>query len=179
MAHMGQERLLLPAGLDRGAKSLGHLLDLLLVIDLLRSIHKGDHETSQARLLFFLLDLQYPGVRNMVVSFLLPLDRLIGGDPDQIGLARDGGAVLLDGLHRGQHLFAQCDQVDGSEIESDVAQRPPHILVFYMEFRRDVFRELADTQVSVDHDDTDKRRGQEIGHIVVEGRKLVDLGLIF
>ena len=115
----------------------------------------------------------------MVVSLLFPLDRFIGRDPDQIGLASDGGAVLLDGLHRSQHLFAQCDKIDGGKIESDVAQRPPHILVFHMKLRRDVFRELADIQVSVNHNDTDKRRGQEIGHIVVEGRELVDFGLIF
>ena len=179
MAHVGQECLLLPAGLDCGAERLGHLLDLLLVIDLLRSVHKCDHKTSQSRLLFLILNLQYPGVRNMVVSLLFPLDRFIGRDPDQVCLASYGSAVLLDRLHRGQHLFAQRDQVDGGKIESDVAQRPPYILVFHVEFRRDVFRELADIQVSVNHDDTDKRRRQEVGHIVVEGRELVDLGLIF
>ena len=48
-----------------------------------------------------------------------------------------------------------------------------------MKFRRNIFGKFANIQIPVRHYDSHKGGGQEIGHIVVDRRQLVDFGLIF
>ena len=48
-----------------------------------------------------------------------------------------------------------------------------------MKFRRNIFGKFADVQIPVRHNDSYEGGGQEIGHIVVDRRQLVDFGLVF
>ena len=122
MAHVGQESLLLPAGFHGCPERFGHLLDLLLVVYLLGRVYKRDDHAPKSSLLFRLRSIADAGIRGIIISLFLSLNRLIGGDPHQIGLACDRRAVFLDRLHRGEHLPAQRDQIDRGEIEGYIAQ---------------------------------------------------------
>ena len=49
----------------------------------------------------------------------------------------------------------------------------------HAEFIRYVLGKLADIELSVHHDDAHQGRRQEVGHIIVDGGQLADLGLVF
>ena len=144
MAHVGEEGLLLLPGLDRRPQSLGHLVDLLLVIDLLGRVDKGQDQAADIFLTgdrIFLVrgislasgpasvsDGALDRAGHMAAGLLaVDLSRFfsmgpVGRDADQVGLARDGSAGHLHGLHGVQDLVAELDQVDRGEMIGDIAQ---------------------------------------------------------
>ena len=71
VAHVGQEGLFFPARLHRRAERLGHLLDLLGVVDLFRRIHKSDDEPVQVSSVLLRSGLSVPRVRIMRLPLLL------------------------------------------------------------------------------------------------------------
>ena len=162
MGHMGKEGLFLSSGADGFPEGPGHLFDLILVVHLLRGIHKGQHQTLQ--------DFVPGGVRRGLCP--------VGGDPYQVSLSGFRSAEPLHGLLGLQHVPAELDQVNGREIVGDITQGTSHVLIQDIELAGDVLGEFPDIQFLVHHKHAHQGRGQEIRHIVVQAGKFCHLGLI-
>ena len=102
----------------------------------------------------------------------------VGSDAHQIGLAGDRCTAQFHRLHGLQDLMAEGDEIHCREMVSDVAERTSHIMLGNTEFIRNIFCKFAYIELAVNHDNSDHGRGEEVGHIIIDGGKLSDLGLI-
>ena len=186
VAHAGQEVFLLLTRFRGNPQRLADFFELLLVVDLLGEIHKRDDQSSEIFLLFpvlsrvplVLLSVPLQILRLGTRIILLLLRHTVRRDTDQIGLPGHRCRLTFHGFHGIQNLPGQIHQVDGGKIIRDVLQRSSDILLCHIELRGDIFREFADIHIPIHHHDSDQRRGQEICHIVIDGRDLGYLGLI-
>ena len=74
--------------------------------------------------------------------------------------------------------MAERNEVHRGKMVGDVAERASHVVFGDTELIRYILCEFAHVEFAVDHDNADHGRRQEVGHIVIDGGKLPDFGLI-